>query len=74
MYTFGKGVLEMDRGTKVKTNDKYFETFERTTYGEVVWSHNNLFCIVKVKKQIGKVIPEHTGQDVAFLVRDLVKV
>lgn len=64
----------MERGTKVKTNDKYFETFKRTTYGEVVWSYNNLFCTVNVKKQMGKVIPEHTGQDVVFLMKDIVKV
>ncbi|MED2737728.1 hypothetical protein [Bacillus toyonensis] len=63
----------MIKGTSVKTNDKYFEKFGRITFGNVVSVHKNLYCIVNVKQQIGKVIPEHTGQDVAFLVRDLVK-
>ncbi|MGN5650312.1 hypothetical protein [Bacillus sp. Brlt_9] len=63
----------MEKGTKVKTNDKYFKTFGRTSFGNVVFSFNNLFCIVNVTHQVGKVIPEHTGQDVTFLMKDLVE-
>ena len=59
-------------GDKVKTNMEYFETYNRTVFGEVIEVHRGYCCVVKVTRQTGKKpIKAYTGNLVIMLERDL---
>ena len=61
----------MEVGKNVTTNAGYVKRFGRRVFGTVIDIHEDAVCVVNVKKQVGNIIPEHTGNNVVFLVRDL---
>jgi hypothetical protein len=62
----------MKPGDKVQTNDAYFNLLGRRVYGEVESVVAEGHCtIVRWDKQIGNQIPDHQGQRVLMMTRDL---
>lgn len=63
-------------GTKVQTNEEYFKTFGRKVIGTVIATNPippKVITVVKWEYQEGNVIPEHLGNAVIMLTKDLEK-
>ena len=64
----------MTNGTKVKTNQGYFDKFGRMIYGVIennVDPNNPSVTMVRVKDQEGNVIIEHQNQLLVMMKKDL---
>jgi hypothetical protein len=61
-------------GTKVKTNQQYFDKLGRNVFGIVennIDTSNPTVTVIRVMHQIGNIIPEHHEQLVVMLKDDL---
>lgn len=64
-------------GTKVETNEEYFDLLGRRVAGTVVHMFPdppNTITVMRWEHQEGNIIPEHTGNAVLMMTKDLQKV
>lgn len=60
-------------GTKVQTNNEYFKTFGRRVIGESIAVSPIQITIVRWEHQEGNIIPQHQGNAVLMMSKDLEK-